>query len=95
MVFLTVKSEFFNEFLDYLDANIVNYISFDLKEIDKVISFRIRLNYDLEIDQIEQIKFLINKKVSELDERRNFSRLDVRKQTFSKNFVKQYVFLIY
>ena len=62
MVFVTVKSEFFNEFLDYLDVNIANYISFDLKEIGKVISFRIRLNYDLEIDQIEQIKFLINKK---------------------------------
>ena len=95
MVFLTVKSEFFNKFLDYLDANIVNYISFDLKEIGKVISFRIRLNYDLEIDQIEQIKFLINKKVRELEERRKFSRLDIRKQTFSKSFVKQYVFLIY
>ena len=62
MVFVTVKSEFFNEFLDYLDVNIANYKSFDLKEIGKVISFRIRLNYDLEIDQIEQIKFLINKK---------------------------------
>ena len=62
MVFLTVNSEFFNEFLGYLDVNIVNYISFELKEIGKVISFRIRLNYDLEIDQIEQIKFLINKK---------------------------------
>ena len=49
MVFLRVKSEFFNEFLDYLDVNIVNYISFNLKEIGKVISFRIRLNYDLEI----------------------------------------------
>ena len=95
MVFLTVKSEFFNKFLDYLDANIVNYISFDLKEIGKVISFRIRLNYDLEIDQIEQIKFLINKKVRELEERGKFSRLNIRKQTFSKSFIKQYVFLIY
>ena len=75
MVFLTVKSEFFNKFLDYLDANIVNYISFDLKEIGKVISFRIRLNYDLEIDQIEQIKFLINKKVRELEEKENFQGL--------------------
>ena len=62
MVFLTVKSEFFDEFLDYLDVNIVNYISVDLKEIGKVISFRVRLNYDLEIDQIKQIKILINKK---------------------------------
>ena len=95
MVFLTVKSEFFNEFLDYLDVNIVNYISVDLKEIVKVISFRIRLNYDLDIDQIEQIKFLINKKARELEERRKFSRLDIRKETFSKNFLKQYVFLIY
>ena len=75
MVFLTVKSEFFNKFLDYLDANIVNYISFDLKEIGKAISFRIRLNYDLEIDQIEEIKFLINKKVRELEERRKFQGL--------------------
>ena len=95
MIFLTVKSEFFNEFSDYLDTNIVNYILFDLKEIGKVISFCIRLNYDLKIDQIEQIKFLINKKVRELEERRKFSRLDIRKQTFIKNFVKQYVFLIY
>ena len=95
MVFLTVKSEFFHEFLDYLDLNIVNYISFGLKEIGKVISFRMRLNYDLEVDQIEEIKFIINKKVSKLEERRKFSRLDIRKQTFSKNFVKQYVFLIY
>ena len=37
MVFLTVKSEFFHKFLDYLDLNIVNYISFGLKEIGKVI----------------------------------------------------------
>ena len=95
MVFLTVKSEFFNEFLDYLDVNIVNYISFDLKEIGKVISFRIRLNYDLEIDQIDQIKFLINKKARELEKRRKFSRFDIRKQTFKNNFVKQYVFIIY
>ena len=95
MVILTVKSEFFNELLDYLDASIVNYISFDLKEIGKVISFRIRLNYDLEIDQIEQTKFLITKKARELRERKTFSRLDIREQTFNKNFVKQYVFIIY
>ena len=75
--------------------NIVNYISFDLKEIGKGISFRIRLNYDLEIEQIEQIKFLITKKVTELEEKRKFSRFDIRKQNFSKNFPKQYVFLIY
>ena len=62
MVCLTVRSEFFKEFLDYVDTNIVEYILCDLKEVDKVISFCIRLNYDLEIDQIEQIKFLIIKK---------------------------------
>ena len=80
MVFVTVKSEFFNEFLDYLDVNIVNYISFDLKEIGKVISFRISLNYDL----------------SERNRKKNeIPRLDIRKQTFKNNFVKQYVFNIY
>ena len=95
MVYLTVRSKFFKEFLDYIDANIVKYILCDLKEKDKVISFCIRLNYDLEIDQIEQIKFLITKKVRELQERRNFSRLDIRKQTFENTFVKPYVFIIY
>ena len=95
MVYLTVKSEFFNEFLDYADTNIVEYMLRDLKEIGKVISFRIRLNHDLEIDQIEQIKFLITKKARELEERRKFSRLDIRKQIFNNNFVKQYVFIIY
>ena len=94
MVFLTVKSEFFDEFLDYLDVNIVNYISVDLKEIGKVISFRVRLNYDLEIDQIKQIKILINKKARELEKRRKFSTLDIRKQTFKNNFAKPYVFII-
>ena len=63
MVSLTVRSEFFKEFLDYVDTNIVEYILCDLKEI----SFRIRLNHDLEIDQIEQIKFLITKKARELN----------------------------
>ena len=95
MVYLTVKSEFFSEFLDYVETNIVEYILSDLKEIGKVISFRIRLNHDLEIDQIEQINFLITKKARELEERRKFSRLDIRKQTFNNNFVKQYVFIIY
>ena len=95
MVYLTVKSEFFSEFLDYVETNIVEYILRDLKEIGKVISFRIRLNHDLEIDQIEQINFLITKKARELEERRKFSRLDIRKQTFNNNFVKQYVFIIY
>ena len=94
MVCLTVKSEFLNDLLDYVDTNIVEYILCDLKEIGKVISFRIRLDYDLEIEQIEQIKFLITKKATELQKRRTFARLDIRKQTFSKNFVKQYVFLI-
>ena len=95
MVYLTVRSEFFNEFLDNVDTNVVEYILCDLKEIDKVISFRIRLNYDLEINQIEQIKFLINKKVRELEERRKSSRLDIRKRTFNNNFVKPFVFIIY
>ena len=63
MVSLTVRSEFFKEFLDYVDTNIVEYILCDLKEI----SFRIRLNHDLEIDQIEQIKFFITKKARELN----------------------------
>ena len=74
MVYLSVRSEFFKEFLDYVDANIVKYILCDLKEKGKVISFCIRLNYDLEIDQIEQIKFLITKKARELQERSNFLR---------------------
>ena len=95
MVYLTVRSKIFNEFLDYLNTNIVNYISYNLKEKGKVISFCIRLNYDLETDQIDQIQFLIIKKARELQERRNFSRLDIRKQTFNNNFVKQYVFVIY
>ena len=87
MIFLTVKSEFLNDLLDYLNTSIVNYISYDLEEQGKIISFCIRLNYDLEIEQIEQIKFLITKKT--------FSRLDIRKQTFNKKFVKEYVFIIY
>ena len=47
MVFLTVKSEFLNDLLDYLNTSIVNYISYDLEEQGKIISFCIRLNYDL------------------------------------------------
>ena len=65
MVFLTVKSEFFKEFLDYIRRNIVDYVLCDLKEEGKVISLCIRVNYDLEIDQIDQIKFLITKKARE------------------------------
>ena len=95
MVFLTLKSEFLDDLLDYLNSSIVNYISYDLEEQGKIISFCIRLNYDLEIEQIEQIKFLITKKAKELQKRRTFSRLDIRKQTFNKKFVKQYVFIIY
>ena len=62
MVYLTVKSEFLNDLLDYLNTSIVNYISYNLEEQGKIISFCIRLNYDLKIEQIDQIKFLITKK---------------------------------
>ena len=95
MVHLTVKSEFLNDLLDYLNTSIVNYISCDLEEQGKTILFRIRLNYDLEIEKIQQLRFLITRKAWELHERRTFSRLDIRKQTFKKNSVKQYVFIIY
>ena len=95
MVCLTVKSEFLNDLFDYLNTSIVNYISYNLEEQGKIISFRIRLNYNLEIEQIDQIKFLITKKARELEKRRKFSRLDIRKQTFKNNFVEQYVFIIY
>ena len=64
-MFLTVKSEFLKDLLDYLNTTIVNYISYDLEEQGKIISFRIRLNYDLEIEKIQQIRFLITKKVWE------------------------------
>ena len=37
MVCLTVKSEFLNDLLDYVDTNIVEYILCDLKELGKVI----------------------------------------------------------
>ena len=95
MVCLNVKSEFLNDLLDYLNTSIVNYISYNLEEQDKIISFYIRLNYDLEIEQIDQIKFLITKKARKLQEKRKFSRLDIRKQTFKNNFVNKYVFIIY
>ena len=99
MVYLTVRTEFLNDLLDYLNTNIVNYIvnyiSYNLEEQGKLILFYIRLNHDLEIDQTEQIKFLMIKKARELRERRTFSRLDIRKQTFNKNSVKQYVFIVY
>ena len=88
-MFLTVNSEFLKDLLDYLNTSIVNYISYDLEEQGKVILFRIRLNYELEIEKIQQIRFLITKKAWELQERIPFSRLDIRKQTFKKNSVKQ------
>ena len=94
-MYLTVKSEFLNDLLDYLNTRIVNYTSYNLEEQGKITSFCIRLNYNLEIKQIEQILFPINKKGRELEKRRKFSRLDIRKQTFKNNFVKQYVFIIY
>ena len=86
MVYSTVKSEFLNDLLDYSNTSIVNYISYNLEE---------QGNYDLEIKQIEQIKFLINEKARELEKRRKFSRLGIRKQTFKNNVVKKYVFIIY
>ena len=95
MLYLTVRSEFLKELLGYEEANIVEYILCDLKEIGKIISFRIRLNYDLELDQLEQTKFLITKKVRELQERRNFSRHNIRKQSFKNKSIKEYVFIIY
>ena len=95
MVFLTVKSEFLKDLLDYLNTSIVNYISYNLEEQGKIVSFCIRLNYGLEIEQIEQIKFLITKKVREIQKRRTFSRLGIRKQIFHKKSVRQYVFIIY
>ena len=65
--------DYLNDLLDYLNTSIVNYISYNLEEQGKVISFRIRLNYNLEIEQIDQIKFLITKKARELEKRRKFS----------------------
>ena len=61
-MFLTVKSGFLKDLLNYLKMSIVNYISYDLEEQGKVISFHIRSNYSLEINQIQQIRFLITKK---------------------------------
>ena len=95
MVYLTVKSKFLNDLLDYLNTSIVNYISYNLEEQGKIISFCIRLNYNLEIEQIDQIKFLITKKARELEKRMKFSRLSIRKQIFKNNFVNEYVFIIY
>ena len=70
MVYLTVKVEFLNDLLDYLNTSIVNYISYDLEEQGKISLFRIRLNYDLEIEKIQQLRFLITRKAWELHERR-------------------------
>ena len=94
-MFLTVKSEFSKDLLDYLNTSIVNYISFDLEEQGRIISFCIRLQYDLEINQVQQIKFLLTKKARELQDRRTFSRLDIRKETFNRNSVRKYVFNIH
>ena len=85
MVYLKVRSEFFKELLDYVGTNIVEYMFCDSKEKGKVTSFCLRLNYDLKIDQFEQIKFLITKK------RDNYKK----EETFKNKFVKQYVFIIY
>ena len=87
-MYLTAKGEFLRDLLDYLKGSIVNYISWNLEEQGKIILFQIRLSYDLEIGQIEQIKFLKNKKAWELQERRTFSRLDIRKQTFKKKSIR-------
>ena len=75
MVFLTVKPEFLNYLLDYLNKSIINYVSYYLEEQGKIILLRIRLKYDLEIEKIQQIRFLITKKARELQERRNFQNL--------------------
>ena len=61
MVYLSVKSEFLNDLLDYLNTSIVNYISYNVEEQGKFVLFYIRLNHDLEIDQTEQIIFLMIK----------------------------------
>ena len=74
-MYLTVKSEFLKDLLDYLNTSIVKYISWNLEEQGKIILVPIRLSFDLEISQIEQIKFLINKKACELQERRTFQGL--------------------
>ena len=90
MVYLTVKSEFLNDLLDLLNTSIVNYISYNLEEQGKLFLFYIRLNHDLEIDQTEQIKFLMIK-----NGREGRQTFDIRKQTFNKNSVKHYIFVIY
>ena len=94
-MFLTVKSESLRDLSDYLNTPIVNYISFDLEEQGGIISFCIKLSYDLEINQVQQIKFLLTKKTHKLQDRRNFSRLDIRKQAFNRNSVRKYAFNIY
>ena len=81
-MYLTERSELLNDLLDYLNTGIVNYISYDLKQQDKV-------------EQIDQIKFLMTRKARELQKRKTFSILDIRKQTCNKKSVKQYVFHIY
>ena len=39
MVYLTVKSDFLNDLLDYLNTRIVNYISYNLEEQVKIFHF--------------------------------------------------------
>ena len=55
----------------------------------------INLKQQDKTEQIDQIKFLITRNTRELQKRRTFSRFDIRKQTFNKTSVKQYVFHIY
>ena len=39
-MYLTVKSEFLNDLLDYLNMSIVNYISYNLEEQGKLILYK-------------------------------------------------------
>ena len=39
-MYLTVKSEFLNDLLDYLNTSIVNYISYNLEEQGKLILYK-------------------------------------------------------
>ena len=71
MVHLTVKSEFLNDLLGYLNTSIVNYISYNLEEQGKLILFYIRLNHDLEIDQTED-KIFDDEKNKKITRKKNF-----------------------
>ena len=74
-MYLTVKSEFLNDLLDYLNTSIINYISYNLEEQGKLILFHIRLNHNLEIDQIEQLKCLIIKNTRNYEKEELFQGL--------------------